>query len=309
MSKKIAVIGATGQVGTPMVKSLLENGHQVLAISRAKNPGNKSKLEALEAQGASLAFCSDYSDVDAMAKILEGSDILVASVQANKSFLVDVQPKILEAAIKAGVKRFVPNEFGAHTMGMPWGAGVVFDYKKQFQELLMKSGIEWTLFYNGGIFDYFLPNLRFFDKITTFGDIDLPIYTHQIQDIGQVAALAVVDDRTANRCVQMDYNHLTQAEMLDLLTRSWPNHSFEYTHYSTEYIMDMKENAGDEITAKRGEETDKERWGINYICYVAGKLASFDEHTLRSSELYPDYVCIKPESAIQDADFVFEQPK
>ena len=51
--------------------------------------------------------------------------------------------------------------------------------------LLFESGIGWTLYYNGGIFDYFLPNLRFFRKITTFGDLDLPFIpmTLRILDI------------------------------------------------------------------------------------------------------------------------------
>ena len=145
-----------------------------------------------------------------------------------------------------------------------------------------------------------------FEKITTFGDLDLPIYTHHINDIGAVAALAAADDRTANQCVQMDFNALTQRKMLELLKECWPDYPFEYTHYSTEYILEMKETAGDEITAKKGAETDRERWGINYVVYVAGQLASFNNLTLRASELYPDYSCIQPIDALRDTHFVFE---
>jgi hypothetical protein len=69
---------------------------------------------------------------------------------------------------------------------------VLFDFKKELHQKIFDSGISWTLFHNGGIFDYFLPNLRFFEKISaTFGDLDLPIYTHEIQDIGKVAAMAL----------------------------------------------------------------------------------------------------------------------
>ena len=68
----------------------------------------------------------------------------------------------------------------------------------------------------------FLPNLRFFRKITTFGNLDLPIYTHDIEDIGHIGALAVTDDCTLNKCVQVDDNALTQNEMLALLKKYWP---------------------------------------------------------------------------------------
>ena len=114
------------------------------------------------------------------------------------------------------------------------GGGEIFDHKKRFHELLFESGIGWTLYYNGGIFDYFLPNLRFFRKITTFGNLDLPIYTHDIEDIGYIGALAITDDRTLNRCFQVDYNALTQNEMLASLKKYWPDYPFEYEHFSSE---------------------------------------------------------------------------
>lgn len=304
--KRVAVIGATGQVGAPLAVNLLDLGHQVVAISRGCNPNNEQKLADLEDRGAELAFCDDLSRADRVAEILKGCDTLVVCARAEKSFLLEVEPELLKAAVEAGVRRFVPNEFGVHTQAIDFGLGVIFDYKKRFQEQLFASELEWTLFYNGGIFDYFLPNLRFFEKITTFGNLDIPIYTHHILDIGRIAALAVVDDRTANMCVQMDYNALSQKEMLALLKGYWPEYAFEYQHYSTEYILDMKDHASNEITAKKGQETDRERWGINYVCYVAGKLASFNEMTLRASELYPGYDCIKPKDVLKDPAFVFD---
>ena len=304
--RRVAVFGATGQVGTPLTRSLLKQGHHVVAVSRGRSTHNESRLVDLEERGAQLAFCENLRRVDLVAEILKGCDTLVAAVRADREFLVEVEPVLLEAASKAGVQRFVPNEFGVHTQGLDYGSGVIFDRKKDFQKLLFASGLEWTLFFCGGIFDYILPNLRYFERITTFGDLDIPIFTHHIKDIGRVAALAVVDGRTANKCVQMDYNVLTQREMLALLKRLWPDHPFEYQHYPTEYILELREAAGDEITAKKGEETDKERWGINYVLYVADKLAAFNEITLRTSELYPDYACTKPADVLKDPSFVFD---
>jgi hypothetical protein len=132
-----------------------------------------------------------------------GVDVLVCAVPATKEIVTEAEPIWLKAApVDAGVKRFVPNEFGGHTRGIDWDDGVIFDFKKELHQKIFDSGIGWTLFYNGGIFDYFLPNLRFFENIsTTFGDLDLPIYTHEIQDIGKVAAMALPDDSAIKRCV------------------------------------------------------------------------------------------------------------
>jgi uncharacterized protein YbjT (DUF2867 family) len=305
-SKTVAVFGATGQIGYPLARYVLKNGHRVVAISRSRTSRNADRLAQLEKQGARLVFCPDLHQVDKVAALLEGCDTLVASVRAGKQFLEETQPRLLTAAARAGVQRFVPNEFGVHTQAVALGSGDIFDRKKKFQELLFASSLQWTLFYNGGIFDYFLPNLRFFDQITTFGNLELPIYTHHIEDIGQIAARAVVDDRTANKCVQMDYNALTQNQMLDLLKTYWPDYPFVYQHYSTEYITEMKETADNRITAKKGSETDKERWGINYVVYVLGQLAAFNDVTLRATDLYPAHVCITPAQVLKNPAFVFE---
>ncbi|PSW06768.1 aromatic alcohol reductase [Photobacterium lipolyticum] len=304
--KHIAVIGATGQIGTPLSKGLLLLGHDVTIITRARSAKNDTKLAEFEKQGAKIVECADMHDVDSMANILQGIDTLVASVPGSKEIIQKSEPIWLEAAVKAGVERFVPTEFGSHTQAIEMGDGEIFDQKKRFHDLLMNSGIGWTLYYNGGIFDYFLPNLRFFRKITTFGNLELPIHTHDIEDIGYIAAMVVTDERTLNKCVQVDYNVLTQNEMLAQIKQNWPDYPFEYEHFSSEYITEMKENAGDEITSKKGAETDKERWGINYVNYVIGKLAAFTDLTLRASELYPAYVCKRPEEALSDAKFVFE---
>ncbi|CAB5124505.1 Isoflavone reductase homolog P3 (EC [Olavius algarvensis associated proteobacterium Delta 3] len=308
MSKKhVAVIGATGQVGTPLTRGLLKEGHQVTAIVRGRSQDNAPKLADHETLGAKVVVCPNMQNVDSVAYALTGCDTLVASVPATKTVILESEPVWLKAAVKAGLERFVPNEFGCHTRALEMGDGEIFDRKKRFHELLFDSGIGWTLFYNGGIFDYFLPNLRFFRKITTFGNLDLPIYTHDIEDIGYIAARSITDDRTLNKCVQVDYNALTQHDMLAMLKKYWPDYPFEYEHFSSEYIIEMKENAGDDISAKKGAETDKERWGINYVIYVIGKLAGFTEETLRATELFPEYVCKRPEAPLSDPKFVFEE--
>ncbi len=151
-----------------------------------------------------------------------------------------------------------------------------------------------------------MPNLRFFEDVTTFGNIDIPIYTHVIEDIGKHAALALVDDRTKNKCVQMNYQCITQSEMLNLVKKYWSDEPLVFKHYSSKYIEFMKENSGNDVSAKRGDETDKERWGINNVVYVLGKLHAFTDETLKASELWPDFKTKTPEESIQNPAFFLE---
>lgn len=309
----VAVIGASGQIGRPLTKALLDLGHTVKILTRATNNSDQHDTRFDGWKGDKrVVSIANMNDVGAMASALKGAETVVCAVPASQEIVTVSQPLWLEAAVQAGVKRFVPSEFGAHTRGLEMGEGIVFDAKKKFHEKIFaqnanKDTIGWTFFYNGGIMDYFILNLRFFEKITTFGDLDAPLFSHDIEDIGRCAAYAVTDDRTLNKCVQMDFNIITQREMLEQLKANFPDHPFEYEHFSTEHIIQSKSIPSNENSSKKGAETDQERWGINYVVYVAKKLGAFTDETLRGTELYPNFkVSRTPDDALKDPTFVFE---
>lgn len=308
MEQTVAIIGATGQVGTPLTRNLLEMGHNVRVLVRVRAQSDTGRLAEYEKHGAEIVEVPDMLNVDALSSVLGGADALVAAVPGSQQIITESEPIWIQAAVKAGVKRYVPSEFGCHTRQLSLGDGILFDYKKALHEKIFASGIGWTFIYTGGIFDYFLPNLRFFHKITTFGDLDLPIYTHDIADIGRLAAMAITDPRTLNKCVQLDLFCPTQREMVAELLRAHPTTNFETEHFSSEFIANARLNASDEQTAKRGAETDRERWGINYVIYVLGKLHGFTADTVRATELWPDCRagCRTPQQAISDPAFVFD---
>ena len=68
---KIALIGATGFVGAPLVAELLQRGHQVTALAR--NPGK------LAAQANLSARALDVNDPDAVATAVKGHDAVISA--------------------------------------------------------------------------------------------------------------------------------------------------------------------------------------------------------------------------------------
>lgn len=304
---RVAVIGATGQFGYPLSLNLAAEGAEVLAISRAPSKRNSDQLAALGAAGCELGFCADTTDHKALVDLLMGCETVVMVTRATPKTLRAQDPLYLKAAAEAGVRRFVPNEFGAHTLGMPKGRGELFDAKKEMHDLIDAAGLAKTLIYPGLNFDYCLPNLRFFREITTFGKLDLPLVTHHIDDIGKVSAKIILDERTAGKAVQLYENRLTQHDMIKLLEESWPDHQFSKKHTSTETIMEMMEHGSTEITSKAGLETDGERGEINYVCYISGEVTNIgNPHTLNASKLYPDFQYKSPAEALADPAFVFD---
>lgn len=110
---KIAIIGATGFVGSSILKELASRNHKITAIAR--NPKNEEK-ENINWQKA------DVNNTDELSKILAGNDVVVSAYNPgwtnpniyNES--ISGAKAIQEAVKKSGVKRFI-------TIG---GAGSLF---------------------------------------------------------------------------------------------------------------------------------------------------------------------------------------
>lgn len=121
---KIALIGATGNVGSHVLKEALSRGHRVTAISRdaAKLPIGQENLTANE---------TDVYDTDALASALRGHDAVISAFNSgwqNPNLYADYKrgyASILAAAKRSGVKRILVVG-GASSLVLPDGS-LVFD--------------------------------------------------------------------------------------------------------------------------------------------------------------------------------------
>lgn len=104
--KNVALIGASGFVGTAILNELLSRGHQMTAIVRnaAKVTAKSELLDVVEA---------DVTDTERLMKLFEGKDAVISAYNpgwTNPNIYEDTKknyPMILEAAKKAGVKRIL----------------------------------------------------------------------------------------------------------------------------------------------------------------------------------------------------------
>lgn len=103
--KKVAVIGATGFVGTQVVNELTNRGYEVEAIVR-----DASKVQQNEKVTAKSV---DVNNVDELAEALKGNDAVISSFNAgwtNPNLYDDFlngSINIEKAVEKSGVKRFI----------------------------------------------------------------------------------------------------------------------------------------------------------------------------------------------------------
>ncbi|MCF8477828.1 MAG: NAD(P)-dependent oxidoreductase [Pseudolabrys sp.] len=92
---KIALIGATGNAGTPILNELIRRGHEVTAIVR--HP------DKVAAQPKVTAQKGDVADQKALAGLLKGHDAVISSVH----FSASDPNKLIEAVRAAGVTRYL----------------------------------------------------------------------------------------------------------------------------------------------------------------------------------------------------------
>ncbi|WP_246229848.1 NAD(P)H-binding protein [Mucilaginibacter humi] len=123
---KIIVTGSLGHISLPLIKELVQKGHEVVVIS-----SNADRQEAIEALGATAAIGS-LEDVDFLTATFTGADAVYCMVPPNNYFdhSLDLHAyyrrlgqNYAVAIAKSGVKRVVNlSTIGAH---LEKGSGIL----------------------------------------------------------------------------------------------------------------------------------------------------------------------------------------
>jgi uncharacterized protein YbjT (DUF2867 family) len=197
MIKRISVAGATGNLGTRITRSLIDQGADVVAIARE---GTKSdKLTALQQLGATVATI-DMTDATAVAKALDGTSCVVSALQGLRDVIVDAQSILLNAAITAGVGRFIPSDFSTDFTKLPAGRNRNFDLRREFHKRLNAAPIAATAIFNGAfgeILTYNVPILDFKNQIVGYWeDPDWRLDFTTMDDTAAYTAAAALDATT-----------------------------------------------------------------------------------------------------------------
>ncbi|KAI8957010.1 NAD(P)-binding protein [Daldinia sp. FL1419] len=103
--KRIAIVGATGTVGSFITEELLKLGkHEITAITR------KSSSAANSIPGGVKVAKVDYDDESTLVDGLKGQDVLIITMDTRAA--PDTQLKLIRAAAAANVPFVLPNEWG-----------------------------------------------------------------------------------------------------------------------------------------------------------------------------------------------------
>ncbi|MGW4059735.1 NAD(P)H-binding protein [Amycolatopsis sp. NPDC004747] len=174
----IMVVGATGNVGSPLVRALVSEGEEVTAVSRritSAPPGavvRQAELSSLSFSGVSAVF-----------------------LMAPPGFQGPLEP-VLDRAREAGVERVVL----LSSQGVGTGR-----HPEDFERAVRASGLQWTVLRPAGFASnafQWAESVRVAREVAApFGDVALPVIDPE--DIAEVAAATLRSPAHAGRTYEL----------------------------------------------------------------------------------------------------------
>ena len=200
--RKITVFGATGMLGKPVVRELVNAGFEVTAMVRSPEKASQELPAEVKIIAGDLRNRTDIESAldEAEAVYLN----LSVKAETNEK---DFQPEreglktILEAAKNANVKRVAYCSSLVHryqgTNNFHWW---VFEIKKQAVEMIKASGIPYTIFYPSSFTENFdKGDYRRGNKMMLAGESKHPMCTIAGSDYGKQVAKAFQISEAENR--------------------------------------------------------------------------------------------------------------
>ncbi|KAL3483244.1 hypothetical protein BJX62DRAFT_249661 [Aspergillus germanicus] len=242
--KKIALVGASGNIGQIILSALLDiSEFNVTVVTRASST-------VTFPSGATVRK-SDFSNADLQAA-LKGQDAVISAVGATG---FGEQKNLIDAAIAAGVSRFIPSEFSSDALNhvvltlLP-----LFSQKREVIEYLRSKesdSFTWTGIATSGLFDWGLAN--------GFLGYDIASQTATIWDAGEskftmtnqkqlgdsVISVLKCPHATANQYLYVSSVETSQREVLAAFERA--------TTSSWTVVSTTTEAEVDEATKKLGQ--------------------------------------------------------
>ncbi|KFY98418.1 hypothetical protein V498_01485 [Pseudogymnoascus sp. VKM F-4517 (FW-2822)] len=226
--KNVMVAGGRGVIGTPIINALLASGlFNVSVLSRAESTAVFPPTVNVKK--------ADHSSHKDLVEALKGQDALICTLSDEAG---GVQVQLIDAAIEAGVKRFLPSEWGnCHIKAPVPESEPVVEGKNAIIEVLKEKTTEAQA--KGQEFHWTGVNVGlFFDWSLKVGFMDVflrPTKTAKIWDggsgvfstsnlstvtAGVVAILSIAEAETRDRFVNIESFATSQREVVAALEKA-----------------------------------------------------------------------------------------
>ncbi|RWA07672.1 hypothetical protein EKO27_g7446 [Xylaria grammica] len=234
---KVAIAGSTGSLGSVVLEKVLEAGFDVTVLTR--QGGGHSFPPSVKVAEV------DYDSLDSLTNALQGQDAVVSTIA---SAALSKQLLLVEAAVKAGVKRFIPSEFGSNTVHPKTSQLPSYADKVAIRKALEKEaeagGITYTVVINGPFLDWglqngFVANVKA-RRFTLWNGGDQLFSATTLATIARaVAGVLKHPEETKNRAVYVQDAAVSSNQLLELGKKATGSDDWNVTHASLDDHVDQ----------------------------------------------------------------------
>ncbi|MBW8683973.1 NmrA family NAD(P)-binding protein [Chitinophaga rhizophila] len=197
MNAKILLAGATGHLGEKILRKLLDEGADVRVVIRPNTPLEKiGKLKQYDIG----VIQTDMSNINELTLACQDVDCVVSAVHGLEDVIIGVQSALLEAAVNAGVPRFIPSDYASDFTKQAAGENRNFDLRRKFHEQLDKSPIAVTSILNGAFAEILFRGNPLLDvnnnSVSYWEDEDKKLDFTMMDDVATFTAAAAMDATT-----------------------------------------------------------------------------------------------------------------
>ncbi|KAL6876855.1 hypothetical protein J3F83DRAFT_727303 [Trichoderma novae-zelandiae] len=273
--KTVCLVGANGTLGSVLLAGLVQaNCFDVSILQRSTSTSTSSS--ASSSSSIPRIIVGPDLDVQELTTALAGQDAVIAAFPLGQG---DQHLRLVEAAFKAGVRRFIPADFGSCDAGDALPQQYLPLYRRktlvrqrcEFFAAQPGSALTWTALVCGHFFDHGLRHgLLHFDFGTRTAQIldggDVRASASTLRRIAE-ATVRVLQraERTGNRTIYIQSFNPTQLEILAALEKAMGEKWHAQHVDSKAYLADAR---------KRLDSDDEEAVlvAIEDIVFVLGAL-------------------------------------
>ena len=197
----IAIAGAGGDLGARIARALIARGATVRAIVRhGLTDMEQSRIADL---GVTLV-AADPGNVTEVAAAVAGATCVVSALNGLRDVMIDRQGVLLDAAVLAGVPRFIPSDYAADFTKTRPGDNRNFDLRREFMaradQIAIARPIKITSVLNGAFMDMLgreMPIIQSrISRVLYWNDADQVLDFTTKNDVAAFVAAAAIDART-----------------------------------------------------------------------------------------------------------------
>ena len=216
--RRIAVAGASGDLGLRITRALVSRGADVRALVR---PGASwEEIQKLRAIGASEQT-ADPTDLNAIAAALTGVDCVVSALNGLRDVIIDRQGVLLDAAVKAGAPNFISSDYSEDFTHIQPGRNRNLDLRRKFMAMADNAGIKVTSILNGAFMDLLGTEMPIIQqrirRVIYWGNADQQLDFTTKGDVATYVAAAALDPDTP-RILRIAGDTVTARQIAELMS-------------------------------------------------------------------------------------------